>query len=221
MNLLVLLHRELLIQSRSRGLAALPVVFFVVITFVFALGIGADESVLEKAGIGIVWITALFSCILALENLFVRDMQDGTLELMLLHSDPLFANILVKVFAHWLSCGLPIVVLCPLVAWILHIDWHVVPLLAGSLLLSTWIFVLVGAIGSAMTLYAERSGMLVTLLVVPLSIGALLLGAGACYSAAMGVPSLARTLALLALFSATTTLAPFIISALLRAGQEY
>lgn len=209
-------RRDLLIAARSRAEAVNPVAFFALASLLMGLGAAGRD-----AAAGAVWVLALFASVLAVEGMFRRDHEDGTLEQLLLHARPLFLGVLGKAAAHWTVSGLPVAVLSPFAALLVGVPAAAMPTLALTLVLGTPCLVLVGAIGAALVVGTGRGGLLVALLVMPLYIPALLFGAGAAMTAAAGGDPAAELLWLSAILAASITLAPFGIAAALRVGQAY
>ncbi len=173
------LVRDLRIALRSRGELGVQLVFYALVASLFPLTLPPDPALLHTLGPGVLWVGALLSCLLALPRLFATDFADGTLAAIALSPRPLPALMSGKIVAHWLTTGLPVVVLAPLFALAYHADAaELVPLVAG-LALGTPILSLLGAIGAALTLGARGGGSLLALLVLPLYVPVLIFGAGA------------------------------------------
>ena len=210
------LQRELLVVWRSPGDIINPVMFFLIAVSLFPLGGDADPAYLSGIAPGVVWVTALLAVMLSMESLFRRDFDDGTLEQLLLSPQPLYFHLLAKVLGHWLMTGLPLVLISPVLAMMLSMpaDGYV-PLLLG-LLLGTPTLNLIGGIGMALTVGLARSGLLLAVLVLPLSIPVLVFGAGMVQAAMNGL-AYGGLLALLgALLVLAMSLAPLAIGAALR-----
>ena len=212
--------RDLLVAMRRRSDVALALLFFVIVVSLFPLGVGADPALLHAIGPGVIWVAALLSSMLALARLFEADHADGTLEQLALGVAPLGVVVVAKAAAHWLLSGLPLVLIAPLLA----LQYDLPPMLYGvlvlSLLLGTPVLSLVGAIGAALTLGLRGAGVLLALLVLPLFVPVLVLGAGAVEMAAAGLGAEAQLLLLAALLVAAAALAPWAIAAALRISLE-
>lgn len=208
-------RRDSLIAVRSRSDAANPVVFFVLATVLLGLGTGAELKP------GVIWVLALFANVLAVEGVFRRDHDDGTLEQMLIHAKPRFPAVMGKLAAHWLLSGLPVAVLSPLAAIMLCGTTEGVGVLVLSLLIGTPALTLLGAIGSALTVATGRGGLLVAILVMPFYVPVLIFGASASSAAMAGEPTAFALLALAALLAASVTAAPFAVGKALAISQEY
>jgi heme exporter protein B len=216
--LLCVVRRDLLLALRRRADLFGTLAFFVLVCALFPLGVGAAPSMLRAAGPGIVWVAALLACTLSLGRMFAPDYADGTLEQMLLSPEPLVLIVLGKVLAHWLVSGLPLVLLAPLLALQFDLPADALLPLVASLLLGTPVLGLIGAVGAALTLGLRGGGVLVALLVLPLSAPVLIFGASA---AAADAAACGPQLMLLGgLLLAALALAPVATAAALRIALE-
>ncbi|MGA7949682.1 MAG: heme exporter protein CcmB [Thiobacillaceae bacterium] len=219
-TLLWVLKRDLLVAMRRRGDLAATLFFFVMVASLFPMGVGPEPQMLRIMAPGIVWVAALLASTLSLNRLFASDYADGTLEQMLLSPEPLSLLVIGKMLAHWLISGLPLVLISPLIA--LQFDQPTEsyrPMLL-ALLLGTPLLSLVGGIGAALTLGIRGSGVLTTLLVLPLYVPVLIFGSSAISAGASGMDisgQLSVLAALLLLGLATT---PWAISTALRIAVE-
>ncbi len=219
-TLIWVLKRDLLVAMRRRGDLAATLFFFVMVASLFPMGVGPEPQMLRIMAPGIVWVAALLASTLSLNRLFASDYADGTLEQMLLSPEPLSLLVIGKMLAHWLISGLPLVLISPLIA--LQFDQPTVsygPMLL-ALLLGTPLLSLIGGIGAALTLGIRGSGVLTTLLVLPLYVPVLIFGSSAVSSSANGMDisgQLSVLAALLLLGLATT---PWAISTALRIAVE-
>lgn len=214
------IHRDLLLAWRRRSDVATVVLFFIIVVSLFPLGVGPEPDLLRKIAPGIIWVAALLACMLSLQHMFASDHADGALDQMLLAAAPLGMIVAARAFAHWLISGLPLVVLSPVLAVQFDLPAELSPILTLSLLLGTPILTLIGAIGAALTLGLRGGGMLLALLVLPLYIPVLILGAGAVDAASAGLGAEAHLLLLAAQLVLTGTFAPWAISAALRISAE-
>jgi heme exporter protein B len=174
-----LLWRDLTLAWRRRTDVLSTVFFFVIVVTLFPLSTGPEAQLLLSIGPGIVWVAALLASMLSLGRLFAEDFVDGTLEQMLLTPQPLYLIVLGKVLAQWLVSAVPVVLMAPLVGMQFGLSASAPLLLAGSLSLGTPVLVLIGSIGAALTLGLRGTGILTSLLVLPLYIPTLVFGAGA------------------------------------------
>lgn len=213
-------ERDLLLALRRKSDIGIALLFFVIVTSLFPLGVGAEPNLLRSIAPGVIWVAALLASMLSLDRLFAADHADGTLEQMLLAGAPLGVIAVAKVLAHWLLAGLPLVVLAPLIA----LQYDLAPALYGtlalSLVLGTPVLSMVGAIGAALTLGLRGGGILLSLLVLPLYVPVLIMGAGSVELASAGLSPAGQLLLLAAALVAAAAFAPWAIAAALRISTE-
>lgn len=214
------LRRDLLLACRRRADALGTLTFFVMVCTLFPLGVGPETGLLRTMAPGVLWVAALLAATLSLGRLFGQDHADGTLEQMLLSSQPLAVIVAGKVAAHWLVSGLPLVLLSPLLALQFDLPPDALAVLAASLLLGTPVLSLVGGVAAALTLGVRGGGVLVALLVLPLYVPVLIFGAGAAAAQAGGTSGEAQLLLLGAMLAAACALAPWATAAALRISIE-
>src|SRR5712664_1048387 len=212
--------RDLLIAWRRRSDVATALLFFVIVASLFPLGVGAEPNLLRAIAPGVIWVAALLSSMLLLSRLFSADHADGTLEQLLLSSAPLGVIAAAKALAHWLVAGLPLVLIAPLIALQYDIAPGLYGVLALSLLLGTPVLSIIGAIGAALTLGLRGGGVLLSLLVLPLYVPVLILGAGSVDMAAAGLAPDGQLLLLAALLVIAAALAPWATAVALRISLE-
>jgi heme exporter protein B len=217
---LLLVRRDLRLALRQGGDAVMVLAFFFLAVILFPLGVGPELETLTRIAAGIVWVTALLAALLSLERLFLADYEDGSLEALALMPLPLEFQVLAKALAHWLTTGLPLTVVAPLLALLLHLPSAGYGALVLGMALGTPTLSLVGAIGAALTLGARRGGVLLSLLVLPLFIPVLIFGVGAVEAAVTGLPPRPHLLLLLAPLLAAIPLAPVAAAAALRQAVE-
>lgn len=210
------LQRELRIAFRSGSEIINPLWFFLIVITLFPLGIGPEPQLLARIAPGIVWVAALLSSLLALERLFRDDFLDGSLEQLLLLPTSLPLTVLGKVAAHWIVTGLPLLLLSPLVALLLSLDFASWQAVALTLLLGTPTLSFLGAIGVGLTVGLRRGGVLLSLLVLPLAVPVLIFASAAIDAAGQGLPIDGYLAILGALLAGSATLAPFATAAALR-----
>jgi heme exporter protein B len=215
-----IVRRDLLLALRRKSDVATALLFFVIVASLFPLGIGAEPNLLRAIAPGVIWVAALLSSMLSLARLFAADHADGTLEQMLLGATPLGVVAAAKVLAHWLVSGLPLVVIAPLIALQYDLPAPLFGVVALSLLLGTPVLSLLGAIGAALTLGLRGGGVLLSLLVLPLCVPVLILGAGSVDMAAAGLSGAGPLQLLAALLVASAAFAPWAIAAALRISTE-
>ena len=214
------IRRDLLLAWRRRSDVATTVLFFVIVVSLFPFGIGPEPDLLRIIAPGVIWVAALLACMLSLSRVFESDYADGALDPMLLSACPLGMITVARVFAHWMVSGLPLVVLAPVLALQFDLDQSLFGVLVLSLLLGTPVLSLIGAIGAALTLGLRGGGVLLALLVLPLYVPVLIIGAGALDAAAYGQGVQAHFLLLAALLVLAGAFAPWAISAALRISAE-
>ena len=212
--------RDLRIAMRRRADVMTSLIFFVIVVSLFPLGVGADPLLLRTLGPGIVWVAALLACMLALARLFASDHADGTLEQMVLAPQPLSMLVLAKTIAHWLTTGLPLVIIAPVLGLQFDLDADALLILIASLLLGTPALSLIGAIGAALTLGLRGGGALLALLVLPLYIPVLIFGAGAVEATAASLGAAAHLSILGALLLGTVVFAPWATALALKIAIE-
>jgi heme exporter protein B len=213
-----LVRRDVRLALRQGGEIGLAIGFFVLAVVLFPLGVGPEPEMLRRIGAGIVWVAALLAAVSSLDRMFAADYADGGLDLMILSALPLEGAVLAKCTAHWLTTGLPLTVVSPLLAAVVDLPSAEMPTLAFSLLIGTPALSLVGAIGAALTLGARRPGVLSALLVLPLYVPPLIFGTGAIEAGLAG-GSRRPDLLLLGAFG-LAALAPLATAAALRGALE-
>jgi heme exporter protein B len=213
--------REWRIARRIGGGAATGAVFFLILVTLTPFAIGPDLNLLARIGPAILWIAALLSTLLGLDRLFQGEDEDGSLDLIVGARLPLEVVVLVKCAAHWATSVLPLIVLSPIFGLMLALDAKALGLVAASLLAGTPALILLGAIGAAATVSLRRGGLLMAVLVLPLTIPVLIFGVSAASAASGGVaPFLAPFLVLCALSLAALAGAPFAAAAALRLAGD-
>lgn len=217
---LLLVRRDLRLALRQGGDAAMVLAFFFLAVILFPFGVGPEPEMLARIAAGIVWVTALLAALLSLERLFLADYEDGSLEALALMPLQLEFQVLAKALAHFLTTGLPLVVVAPLLALLLHLPSAGYGPLVLGMALGTPTLSLIGAIGAALTLGARRGGVLLSLLVLPLYIPVLIFGVGAVEAAVTGLEIRPHLMLLAALLLAAIPLAPVAAAAALRQAVE-
>lgn len=212
----LLLQRDLTLAMRHRAEMINPLLFFVLVTSLFPLGIGADPKLLQAVGPGVIWVAALLAALLSLEGIFRSDFEDGTLEQFLLSSHPVSVLVLAKILAHWLITGLPLLVISPLLGVLLGLPGDAIIILLVTLALGTPVLSLIGAVGVALTVGLRKGGMILSLLVLPLYVPLLIFAASAVDTAAAGLPVTAHLSLISALLVLSLSLSPLATAAALR-----
>jgi len=212
--------RDLLLAIRRRSDVVTSLMFFIIVTSLFPLGIGPDPGILQTMAPGVIWVAALLSSMLSLQRLFASDYADGVLDQMVLSPHPLAVMAGGKVVAHWIIAGLPIVLLSPLIALQFGLSRSSISVLVVTLFLGTPTLSLVGSIGSALTLGVRGGGPLMALLVLPLFVPILIFGAGAVVANESGLGIEANVSLLAAGLLLGATLAPLATAAALRIAVD-
>jgi len=215
-----LIRHDLRLAARQGGDIGLVLGFFVLAVVLFPFGIGPEPELLRRAAAGIVWVAALLAAVLSLDRLFAADYADGGLDLIALSVMPLEMAVLAKGAAHWLTTGLPLVVVSPLLGLLVNLDSAALPSLVLGLLLGTPAMSLIGAIAAALSLGARRPGVLLTLLVLPLYLPPLIFGTLAVEASLSAEGARAHLLLLAALSVAAVPLAPLAAAAALRQALD-
>ena len=208
--------RDLRLAARAGTDAMVAVMFFLVAVALFPLALGPEPNLLARMAAGVVWVAALLASMLSLERLFQADYDDGSLDLLALAPLPLEAVVLAKAAAHWLVTGLPLIVAGPVLAVMLRLPAGGHGPLAASLLLGTPSLSLMGALGAALVLGARRGGVLISLLVLPLLVPALIFATGAIEAGIMGLSPRPHLLLLSGLLALAVTAGPVAAAAALR-----
>jgi heme exporter protein B len=218
--LLLIVRRELCLSFRRPDQLLQPLVFFLIVTTLFPLGLSVQLSLLRDMAPGVLWVAALLSSLLSLDALFKSDADDGTLEQLALSGQDLTVIVVAKTVAHWLVSGAALVVASPLVAIALAIPTAAFSTMMVSLALGTLTLSWLGAIGAGLTVGLKRGNVLLSLIVLPLAMPLLIFGAGATDRAISGTSSAGAVYLLAALCVLTCTLAPFAATAALRITLE-
>ncbi|OUS10318.1 heme exporter protein CcmB [Gammaproteobacteria bacterium 54_18_T64] len=212
------IQRDLAIAMRHRGDLLNPLFFFLIVVTLVPLGISPEPARLAAIAPGMIWISALLATLLALDNLFQADFDDGSLVQLMLSPQPLWLLVLAKIIAHWLVTGLPVVLFSPLLGLMLSLPQAgFLPLLLG-LVLGTAMFSLMGAVGAALTVALHKGSVLLSLLVMPLYVPVLIFGTSAVQRAVDGM-NYGGVMAMLAAVTAfSLLLAPFAAAGALKVG---
>ena len=219
-GMMAVARRDLLLAWKRPGDVLNPLFFFAMVATLFPLSVGPSVEQLELSGPGVLWVAALLAMLLSLNSLFLTDHEDGSLEQMLVSPLPLSALALGKTIAHWLTSGLPLVLVSPLLAMTFRMPVAVTGVLMLTLLLGTVSLSLLGSIGAALTVGLQRSTALLSLLILPLAMPVLIFGARTVSLAAAG-EGVAGGLYFLAAYAVLAlSLAPFAAAAALRISNE-
>jgi heme exporter protein B len=216
-----LLMRDMRLAVRIGGGALMGVLFFLIVVTLVPFAVGPDLAQLRRIGPAILWIGALLASLLALDRLFAADHEDGSLDLLLMGTTPLELAVLAKALAHWITTGLPLVLATPLLGLFLNLEPSAIGAVALTLLVGTPALTGIGLIGAALSVALRRGGLLLPVLVLPLTVPVLIFGVAAANAAIVG-PVLfgAPFLILCALTLGSLVLGPFAAAAALRQGLE-
>lgn len=217
---LATIRRDLRIKARNVSELLNPLAFYVIAVTLFPLAMGPGSDLLAAAGPGILWVTALLATLLALDSLFRSDHEDGSLEQMVIAPQSLIVIGLAKVTSHWLATGLPLTVFAPVLGYMLALPEDALWAIVFTLLLGTPTLSLVGAIGAALTVGISRGSVLIAIVVLPLYVPVLILGAAAVGTAMQGFSIAGHLYWLAALLTLSLGLAPFGIAAALRISSS-
>ncbi len=210
-----LLLRDLRLAARSGGSAALALAFFALVATLVPLGVGADLKLLARVAAGVLWVAAVLAALLSLDRLFQGDFDDGSLEVIALSPLSLESVAAAKLLAHWLSTGLPLTLLSPVLALLFNLSPVGTWALFLSLLVGTPAVSAVGAVGASLTLSLKRGGLILPLIILPLLAPGVIFGAGAVQGALDGLSN--GAFGFLAAFSlAAVLLSPFVAAACVR-----
>jgi len=212
--------RDLRVVLRRRADVAATLMFFVIVVSLFPLGVGPEPALLRTMAPGVVWVAALLASMLSLARLFADDHHDGTLEQLLLGAMPLPLLVLAKMAAHWLTTGLPLALISPVLALQFGLSPDAIFVLSASLLLGTPLLSLIGGIGAALTVGVRGAGVLLSLLVLPLVVPVLIFGAGAVVASESGLATSPYFSLLGAMLSLALFLAPLATALALRIAME-
>jgi heme exporter protein B len=219
--LAALLRRDLRLSLRVGGGAPIGVLFFLIVVTLMPFAVGPDLGLLQRLGPAILWIGALLATLLALDRLLAVDQEDGSLDLILTGAAPLELALAVKAAAHWLSTGLPLVIAAPLLGLLLNLEPAAMAAVTLTLLVGTPALTAIGLIGAALAVVLRRGGLLLAVLVLPLTIPVLIFGVAASNAAVVGpVPFGPPFTILCALSLASVVVGPFAAAAALRHGAE-
>ncbi len=218
--LMLIVHRDLCLSFRRPEQLLQPLVFFLIVTTLFPLGLSVQLSLLRDMAPGVLWVAALLSSLLSLDSLVKNDADDGTLEQLALSGQSLTTIVIAKTLAHWLVSGAALVLVSPVVAVGLAIPVSAFPTMLLGLTLGTLTLSWLGAIGAGLTVGLRRGNVLLSLIVLPLAMPLLIFGAGATDRAISGSSTAGALYFLASLCVFTTTLAPFAAAAALRIALD-
>lgn len=219
-GIFAVVRRDLLLAWKRPGDVLNPLFFFAMVATLFPLGTGPSAEQLAFSGPGVLWVAALLAVMVSLHTLFLQDHEDGSLDQMLVSPQPLPALVLGKTIAHWLTSGLPLVLVTPLLAMTYRMAAPTVGVLMLTLALGTVSLSLLGSVGAALTVGLHRATALLSLLILPLAMPILIVGAGAVSLAASGEGLSGGVYFLAAYAIGALSLAPYATAAALRISNE-
>ena len=219
-SLSALLLRDMRLAVRIGGGALMGVLFFLIVVTLTPFAIGPDLILLKRIGPAILWIGALLASLLALDRLFAADHEDGSLDLLLMGNAPLELAVLTKALAHWITTGLPLVIATPLLGLFLNLEPQAIGAVVLTLLAGTPALTCIGLIGAALSVALRRGGLLLPVLVLPLTVPVLIFGVAASNAAITGSGFGAPFMILCALTLGSLVLGPLAAGAALRQGVE-
>lgn len=219
--MMALFARDLKLSVRAGGGALIGVLFFTTVVAVIPFGVGPDLNLLSRIGPAIVWIGALLASLLGLERLFQAERDDGSLDILVMQETPLVLTVLVKCLAHWVATGLPIVVASPLLGLFMNMDEVAIGAVMLTLLIGSPAITFIGAAGAAVAVTLPRGGLLVSILVLPLTVPVLIFGVSAAYAAVEDpAPFLPPFMILAAITLFFAVIGPLAAAAALRASSD-
>ena len=216
-----LLARDMRIAVRVGGGALMGALFFLIVVTMMPFALGPDLNLLARIGPAILWLGALLASLLALDRLFATDHEDGSLDLLMMGRMPLELAIAGKGLAHWLTTGLPLVIISPVLGLMLNVQLKALGAVALTLAAGTPALTFIGLIGAALSVALRRGGLLLAVLVLPLTIPVLIFGVAAANAAILGGAAFGPPFTILcALSLASLVIGPFAAAAALRFGLE-
>jgi heme exporter protein B len=214
---MALLGRDLKLAVREGGAVGTALGFYLVVVAMLPLSVGPDLNLLTRIAAGVLWVALLLSALLSLPRVFESDHEDGVLELLAMSPLPLEAAAAAKALAHWLTTGVPLTLMAPLLGLMLNLELSAYPVLIATMLVGTPAISFLGAIGAALTLRSRRGGLLIALLVLPLYIPTLIFGISAMEASALGTGGFTPSILILVAISlASLVLGPIAAAAALR-----
>ncbi len=218
---LSLMTRDMRLAVRVGGGALMGALFFLTVVAMVPFAVGPDLKLLARIGPAILWLGALLASLLALDRLFTTDYEDGSLDLLMTGSMPLELAVFAKGIAHWLTSELPLVVIAPLLGLLLNVEMSSMGALMLTLLAGTPALTFIGVIGAALSVALRRGGILLAVLVLPLTIPVLIFGVAAAEAAISGTRPFGPAFTILCALSLMSfVLGPIAAAAALRYGLE-
>ena len=211
----VILKRDLILAFRDKTDFINSLIFFIIVITLFPLTFGTKSTIVNEIIPGMIWISALLATCLSLETIFRSDFEDGSIEQLTLSRYPLTLLVSAKIFAHWITFGMPLIIISLLMGILLSLSNEIIMALFITLILGTPILSLLGSVMVALTI-GLRGGMLLNLLILPLSMPVLIFSTVAIQNAALNQPIIAESYFLAGILVLAITLAPLATAAALR-----
>lgn len=219
--LAAVIRRDIRIALRAGGGALIGVLFFLSVVVVMPFALGPDIALLKRIGPAILWLGAMLASLLTLDRLFTADLDDGSLDLIVMSRTPLELTCMAKALAHWLAAGVPLIVATPILGILLNLDGAATFAVALTLLAGTPALTFTGMIGAALAVTLRRGGLLLAVVVLPLSIPVLIFGVAASNAAVEGPVSFGTPFSILCALSLVSfVVGPFAAAASLRQGLD-
>jgi len=219
--LLAIMLRDMRLSIRVGGGALMGALFFLIVVTMMPFALGPDLNLLARIGPAILWLGGLLATLLALDRLFATDHDDGSLDLLMMGRMPLELAVAAKAVAHWLTTGLPLVVISPVLGLMLNVELSAMGAVALTLLAGTPALTFIGLIGAALSVALRRGGLLLAVLVLPLTVPVLIFGVAAANAAIVGPAPFGPPFTILcALSLASLVIGPLAAAAALRYGLE-
>lgn len=216
--MIALFMRDLRLAFRTGGGFGLGLAFFLMVAVIVPLGVGPDPATLSRIAAGVLWVGALLSSLLSLDRIFALDYEDGSLDLLVTAPMPLAAVVVMKSLGHWITSGLPLVVVSPVLGLLLNLHGAAYPWLILGLLIGTPALSAIGTFGASLTVGVKRGGLLLSLLVLPLYIPSLIFGAEVVKRGGEGADVTVPLAALAAITLGSWALLPWASAAAIRAN---
>lgn len=210
------LKRDLLVAFKRRNDLLNPLMFFFIVVSLFPIGITPDREDLAEIAVGVLWVCALLASLLSLDNLYRSDYEDGSLELLIMSPHSLYFMVLAKILSHWLVSGVPLVLLSPILGYMLALPPEAYFTMIITLILGTPILSLLGSIGVALTVSLGSRGLILAMIILPMSVPVLIAGTLAVGQAVDGNPVGGHLAIMGALLAMAISLAPLASAAALR-----
>ncbi len=212
-----LVARDIRLALREGGAIGTALGFYLIVIAILPLGLGPDLNLLARIAPGVLWVALLLSALLSLDRIFLNDFEDGSLEVMIIGPLPLELIVAAKSIAHWITTGVPLALIAPVLGLLLNLDINAFGVLVLTMLVGTLGVSFIGAIGAALTLGLGRGGLLLSLIILPLYVPILIFGVGSVMAVIVGPSSFTASFMILCAISlAAIVLAPWAAGAALR-----